>query len=210
MAASPGVVHRTDGRAVTPPADATQPAPVDEKRPTSWQLFTAFAAIGLCGFGGVLPWARRILVERRGWMTDAQFTDLFSVCQFLPGPNIAGMSLIIGDRYRGVPGALAGFLGLMGPTFAVYMAAGLFYEAYGHGIPMLDSAIGGMASVVGGITVSTGLKMGARLRRSARAVVLIGATFIAIGVLRLPLGWVLLALAPISVAAAYMAERKAA
>jgi|AmaraimetFIIA100_FD_contig_91_104377_length_551_multi_4_in_0_out_0_2 hypothetical protein len=43
--------------------------------PTAGQLFTTFAAISLSGFGGVLAWARRILVAQRRWLTAEQFND---------------------------------------------------------------------------------------------------------------------------------------
>ena len=56
--------------------------------PTVAELFTAFLALGLIGFGGVLPLARRMVVEQRRWLNPAEFTDLLGLCQFLPGGNI--------------------------------------------------------------------------------------------------------------------------
>ena len=53
-------------------------------------LFTAFLAVSLCGVGGGggIVWARRIAVENRRWISDREFADIVSLCQFMPGPNI--------------------------------------------------------------------------------------------------------------------------
>ena len=55
-------------------------------------LFAGFFRIGMIGFGGVLPWARRMLVEQRKWLTAQEFTDLLALCQFLPGPNVVNLA----------------------------------------------------------------------------------------------------------------------
>ena len=61
---------RVSGRSSASPP--TSPAPALP------QLFAAFALISLCGFGGVLAWSRRMLVEQRRWMTAAEFSETFS------------------------------------------------------------------------------------------------------------------------------------
>src|SRR6187399_1952943 len=64
----------------SPPSLPSPPAP------TLLELGVAFAVIALCGFGGVLAWSRRMLVEERRWMTPEEFNDAYALCQFLPGP----------------------------------------------------------------------------------------------------------------------------
>ena len=76
------------------------PAPA----PTLLELFLAFALISLCGFGGVLAWSRRMLVEERKWMTPEEFNDAYALCQFLPGPNVVNLSVVFGRRIRGPVG----------------------------------------------------------------------------------------------------------
>ena len=103
--------------------------------PTTTDLFLGFFKIAISGFGGVLAWARRIIVQERHWMTAEEFNELFALCQFLPGPNIVNFSLIYGSRMRGAAGAAAAVLGLDGPAdraddragialFPVWRAAG--------------------------------------------------------------------------------------
>src|SRR5262245_30236822 len=82
--------------------------------PTLPDLFLAFVAVSLSGFGGTLPWAYRMVVEKRRWMTATEFSEVFSLCQFLPGANVVNFSVVFGSRARGVPGALVCFSGLVG------------------------------------------------------------------------------------------------
>ena len=57
------------------------------------ELFWAFFRTGARGFGGALPWVRRMLVEERRWLTTQEFTDIFSLCNFLPG--LAPISVLV-------------------------------------------------------------------------------------------------------------------
>ncbi len=81
--------------------------------PDIGELFAGFFILGLTGFGGVLPLARHMMVEKRGWLTGAEFTDLLGLCQFLPGGNIINMSVAVGLKFRGIPGAFASIIGLI-------------------------------------------------------------------------------------------------
>ncbi len=80
------------------------------------------------GFGGVLPWARRMMVEQRRWLTPTDFNDLLALCQFLPGPNIVNMAVAIGDRYRGLAGSVACVAGLLAAPMAIVILLGGAYE----------------------------------------------------------------------------------
>src|SRR4051812_12958522 len=108
--------------------DHRQPSP---SQPTSLSdLFWGFAGASLRSFGGVLPWAERLIVEERGWMTQAEFTDVLGLCQFLPGPNVVNVSIVLGRRLRGARGALAASLGLLVPSFLVAMTLAVWYERW--------------------------------------------------------------------------------
>src|SRR3954471_15412294 len=79
------------------------------------ELFMVFAKISLAGFGGVLIWTRRAIVEQHRWMSAEEFNETFALCHFLPGPNVVNLSLVFGSRFRGLAGGLAAFAGLLGP-----------------------------------------------------------------------------------------------
>ena len=60
-----------------------------------------------------MPFARRMLVEERRWLTEHEFVEVLSLSQFLPGPNIINVSIIVGSRFAGPAGSFAASLGLM-------------------------------------------------------------------------------------------------
>src|SRR5882762_8084472 len=103
----------------------TVPAPAQPVAPTLLQLFVAFSLISLYGFGGVLAWSRRMMVEERKWMTAEELNDLYALCNFLPGPNIVNFSVVFGRRFGGIPGAVMALLGLLGPPFLIVIAIAL-------------------------------------------------------------------------------------
>ena len=69
-------------------------------QPGLLELFVAFAKMSLAGFGGVLVWARRGIVDQHRWMTAEEFNETFALCHFLPGPNIVNLSVVFGSRFR--------------------------------------------------------------------------------------------------------------
>jgi chromate transporter len=70
-------------------------------------LFIAFLKISPYGFGGGLVWARRIAVEQHGWLSEDEFADIVSLCQFMPGPNVVGIAVCVGAKLRGLIGSIA-------------------------------------------------------------------------------------------------------
>jgi chromate transporter len=176
--------------------------------PTLSELFQAFLAVSLSGFGGTLPWAYRMVVEKRRWMSAAEFGELFSLCQFLPGANVVNFSVVFGSRVRGVPGALVCFIGLVGPPFGIVLVLGALYGRFGD-VEALGRILGGMAAAACGLIAATAAKLAEPLVRNRAfwggAIVL--AAIVGIGLIRWPLPWVLLGLAPLSMALAWWERR---
>jgi chromate transporter len=176
--------------------------------PTLFELFVAFVAVSLSGFGGTLPWAYRMVVEKRRWMTATEFSELFSLCQFLPGANVVNFSVVFGSRVRGVPGALVCFIGLVGPPFGIVLALGALYARFGD-VEALGRILAGMAAAACGLIAATAAKLAEPLVRSrvfwGWGIVL--AAILGIGLIRWPLPSVLLALAPVSIALAWWERR---
>jgi chromate transporter len=170
--------------------------------PSLTALFMGFFAIGLCGFGGVLPWARRMIVEQRRWMTEAEFTDLLGLCQFLPGGNIINLSVAIGARFGGAPGSVVAFAGLMAAPMVIVIGLGFLYDRY-SALPIVGHAFGGLAAVASALVLATAMKIATPLRGRPLGVVIALTTFAAIALLRWPLPPVLLVLAGISILLAW-------
>jgi chromate transporter len=174
--------------------------------PGTAELFVRFTQVAVSGFGGVGPWAQRMLVEERRWLSAEEFTDLMSLCQFLPGPNIVNIAVCVGARFHGARGALAAFAGLMIAPFAIVLGLGVLYTQYGD-LPAVASAFRGISAAAAGFIVAMGLKMAASKRlRSAMALFAV-VTFVSIALVRVPLGLLLIVVAPLSVAAAFWRRR---
>jgi chromate transporter len=174
--------------------------------PTLRELFGAFFGVGVSGFGGVLPWARRMLVDERRWLTADEFTDVLSLCQFLPGPNIVNVAVTVGSRFHAVRGALAAVVGLMAAPFAIVVALGALYTTYGH-VPAVEGTIRGVSAVAAGLLVAMALKMARTgLTRWSAAIVALAA-FGGIALARFPLLAVLGVVAPLSIAAVWRSVR---
>src|SRR3982750_301991 len=97
-------------------------------------LFVAFLKVGLLGFGGVMPWARRVLVEERRWLTDREFTEMIGMCQVLPGPNVVNLAVVIGSRAQGPVGALLAPPGILCVPIVVVLVLATFYASVAHSV----------------------------------------------------------------------------
>ncbi|MEA2934877.1 MAG: chromate transporter [Variibacter sp.] len=168
--------------------------------PTALELFLAFAKVSVMAFGGVLPWARRMIVEQRRWMTAEEFNEAFSLCQFLPGPNIVNFSVYFGSRCAGPLGAVAALVGVLGPAVVIVMLVGSLYVTYGS-LDAVQRVLGGLAAAAAGLIVGVAGKMAEPLWRAWRrpALYVALAIFISVGVFRVPLLWALLAGTPVSI-----------
>ena len=154
--------------------------------PSVAEIFLGFFTIGVCGFGGVLPWARRTILETRRWLTPAEFTEVLGFCQFMPGGNIMNVAVALGARFRGIPGAAAALVGLMAAPVTIVIALGVVYDQY-KDIPSVRHAFAALAAAGAGMLIATSIKIAAPLKGRWLAIGMTVVTFLAIAVLRLPL-----------------------
>jgi chromate transporter len=185
--------------------DSSPPVSEAPARPTLTEVLQAFVAVSLSGFGGALPWARRMIVERRRWMTNEEFNEAFALSQFLPGPNTINFAVVFGARFAGAAGAAAAAIGLIGPPLVIVTGLAFLYERYGD-IATLGHMLAGMAAAAAGLLISVIARMAAPLfttRRGAGTLVAIIA-FICVAIMHWPLPYVFLALAPFSIALAWV------
>ena len=193
----------------SPPAGVPAPDLPASTPPGLSALFVAFAKISLAGFGGVLVWARRGIVDQHRWMTADEFNETYALCHFLPGPNVVNLSVVFGSRFRGIPGSLAAFAGLLGPPVVIMTILAALYARYGE-IDALRRILAGVSCAAVGLLLSAVFRMMMPLvkRRDLVALVLLAAVFVAIGLLRLPLAAVLLVAIPLSIAITFAMRRR--
>ena len=116
----------------SPPAALGAPESLSSTPPSLVTLFVAFAKMSLAGFGGVLVFARRAIVDDHRWMSADEFNETFALCHFLPGPNIVNLSVVFGSRFRGVAGGIAAFAGLVGPPVVIVTILAVLYARFGE------------------------------------------------------------------------------
>ncbi len=134
-----------------------------ENRPDLRALFLGFSSVGLSGFGGVLPFARRMLVEERQWMTAEEFNAQLGLCQFLPGPNVVNLAVVVGKRYCGLAGAIIAPVGLLAGPLLIVLVLGMLYDAYGS-LPLAQSMLRGVAAVGCGLLFAMAWRMGMAIK----------------------------------------------
>jgi chromate transporter len=168
------------------------------------ELFLGFLSIGWRSFGGVMPWAHRVLVEERRWMSEADFAETIGLCQFLPGPNIGNASIVLGKRWFGLSGALVAFLGLFALPFVWVLVLFALYADFAATNPTLRALVTGVGAAGAGLFIGTAVKLGRVLARKPAALALIFACFLTAGVGRVSLFLVL----PVSLAMALVCARR--
>jgi chromate transporter len=197
----------------SPPAAVLAPNPAETTKSTPpglIALFLAFAKMSLAGFGGVLAFARRGIVEEHKWMTAEEFNETFALCHFLPGPNIVNLSVVFGSRFAGIPGGIAAFAGLVGPPMVLVMLLAVLYAHFGQ-LEILRHILAGISCGAVGLLLAVVVKMMMPLikRRDVAALITMLAVFVAIGLFRWPLQAVLLVAVPISLVLTLVMRRRA-
>jgi chromate transporter len=116
------------------------------------EVFWTFLKLGCTSFGGPiahLGYFRHELVEKRRWLDDAAYADLVALCNFLPGPASSQVGIALGISQRGLPGALAAWLGFTMPSAVALVLFAYGYAAFGvradagwlHGLKIVAVAV---------------------------------------------------------------------
>lgn len=163
-------------------------------------LFMGFLKVSLCGFGGGLVWARRIVVEQQQWMNEQEFTETLTLCQLMPGPNIVGIAVCVGSKLRGAIGAItavAGFILL--PWIVGLSLGGLVLQHADRGF--VRNILGGLSAAAAGLLIATGVRLLMPHRGRRTALLFVACAFAGMAFTKLPLLILLVGLAPLSIAA---------
>jgi chromate transporter len=180
-------------------------APLREPR-SPGEMFVAFTVLALQGFGGVLPVAQRELVDKRRWLSREQFLEVLSVGQVLPGPNVVNIALMVGDRFFGWRGAIGSLAGILLAPLVIVLTLAALYARFG-GEPQVAGAVRGMGAASAGLIIAMGFKLAPTLKRNPLPLALCAGTalitWVVVGLLRVPMAWVVLGLGGAMVAVAW-------
>src|SRR5690348_15279261 len=189
-------------------ADAAAPAEATSK-PSLLSVALTFAAISSTAFGGGQKASIRHQVTSKGWMDNDLFMDGLELAQVLPGPNILNLAIYCGQKVRGVPGAIAAFLGASVPPFAIILIAGALYFKYASN-PYVHGGLRGCAVGALGLTLGNALELSWDERTDWVRILLLVVTALAVSIFKMPLLLTLVLFGGIGIANEYRRSRKKA
>ena len=161
-------------------APSTPQAAPDAPSVTVFQIFLEFLLIGATSFGGgVVAYLRNGLVEKRRWIDDRSFVELLAISQSLPGLNSTNMAILVGDRLKGVPGALAGILGMCLPGGVLMYVVGMLYHEHGDH-PLATAALKGVAAAAVGLILATAVQLGKKSLEHKADALFVAVTVVAV------------------------------
>jgi chromate transporter len=177
-----------------------------ERKPSLVEVALTFATISSTAFGGGQKASIRQQVLRRGWMDHDRFMDALEIAQVLPGPNILNLSIYCGQRVRGIPGAIAAFLGASLPPFVIVLVAGALYFKYAAN-PYVHGALVGCAAGALGLTIGNALELTWDERAQWNRIVLVAVTALTVSFLHMPLLLVLVLFGGVGIVLEYLRSR---
>ncbi|MBV8553237.1 MAG: chromate transporter [Acidobacteriaceae bacterium] len=142
-----------------PPAAVPGAVEAPTAKPTVAGIFGAFLLIGATSFGGgVVAYLRSSLVTKHKWVDDKTFVELLAISQTLPGLNATNMAILVGDRLRGLPGAIAAVIGICLPGALLMYLVGMVYHEHGDR-PLVTAALKGVAAAAVGLILATTVQL---------------------------------------------------
>jgi chromate transporter len=179
----------------------------DSHPPSLSSIALTFATISSTAFGGGQKASVRQQVLSRGWMDQERFMDGLEIAQVLPGPNILNLAVYCGQRVRGIPGAVAAFLGASVPPFMIVLIAGALYFKFAKN-PYVHGGLLGCAAGALGLTLGNALELTWDERTDWLRILLVVVTALAVSLLKMPLLLVLVVFGGAGVVREYLRARK--
>ncbi|MGH8046003.1 MAG: chromate transporter [Chthoniobacterales bacterium] len=179
------------------------PTKIQNEKISILEIFLTFLVIGATSFGGgVVAYLRNSLVTKKQWLDDEGFLAALEISQALPGLNATNMSVIVGDRLRGIPGAVAGFVGITLPGAIIVFALSVFYaeSASNHSVAtVVNAVLKGVGAASVGLLLAVTLQIGHKQLEHYLDMILVAVTLVLVSFIHVPLLYVLLTVGPIAV-----------
>ena len=151
-----------------PPETPGAPPPA---APSPWLVLRVWFALGLQSFGGgaaTLALIRRAVVEQHRWVSEADFSRDWALCQITPGINLLALTILIGRRLAGAAGIAAALLGLLLPSAGLTLLLTAFYARARHAEAM-QAALNAVIPATVGLGLLTAYQMARPPLQSLRA-----------------------------------------
>lgn len=145
------------------------------------ELFLQFAKIGLFTFGGgyaMLPLIERTCVEQKQWISEEEMLTLTVVAESTPGPVAINCATYVGNKQKGIAGAVAATLGMIIPSFVIILILSFFFDAFIKN-RYVAAAFKGIKVAVGILIIDAAMRLFKKLPKKVLPMVILCAAGIA-------------------------------
>ncbi|MBR3227705.1 MAG: chromate transporter [Erysipelotrichaceae bacterium] len=145
-----------------------------EKNASLKDLYLSFFRIGLFTFGGglaMIPMLQREIVDRHHWCSEEEIMNYYAVGQCTPGIIAVNTATFVGNKYRGVPGAIVTTLGVITPSLIIITIIAAFLRNFAD-LPVVQKALKGLGAGVCAIIIPAIFKLAKGSLTSAVSVIL--------------------------------------
>lgn len=125
------------------------------------RIYCAFFRVGALTFGGgysIIPMLEKEAIDRYHWLTKEELLDFFAVSQCIPGIIASNMAIMVGNKARGVSGAVTAAFGVISPSILIIMIIAAFLKNFSH-LAIVQNAFWGIRVVVAALIVSVIINM---------------------------------------------------
>lgn len=172
------------------------------------RFWVQLGCIAFGGPAGQIAIMHRELVERRRWVSDADFIDALNFCMLLPGPEALQLAIYMGWKLHGIRGGLVAGLGFILPAVALLSVLSWVYVRYGN-VPAVASVLSGLKAVVVALIAHALVRISRGSLRSLPQIAIALAAFVAVQFLHVPFPAVLLLAVTVGMVLAWRAPATA-
>ncbi len=170
-------------------------------------LLFGFMTVGMIGFGGIANALFHVVVDKRKWLTAEEYTMTFGLAQILPGAAPINTSIMIADRFQGFPGIVCAIGGLLCVPLTSLVMLALLYDHFAD-VPEVHYGTVASVAAAAGLSLGVALKASFRVLRSAPKILIAIASFVAIGIFRVPMIPAMIALMVVAFSLNYFGRDK--
>ncbi len=138
-----------------------------------WNLFINCFKVGSFTIGGgyaMIPVMKNIFVNEKKWISEAEFIDMVSIVQIVPGAIAINASIYLGRKLAGLPGAIIATLGSTLPSFLIILLIATWLTGW-YQSPYVTNFFNGVRPAVVGLILIAGVRIGKDILKSKQALV---------------------------------------
>jgi chromate transporter len=155
--------------------------------PSSAELLAAFAVIGFTSFGGWLAYFHDSFVEKRHWLSNAEYLEGSAIASFVPGASFLNFAIYVSHKLGGWPIVIPSILLILVPGTIGMLVLSIGYGSNLAHLPVVVGALRGLAAAAAALVALTPVRLLSSKGYGAENLSIAAAAFAALIVFRLPM-----------------------